>query len=230
MTASYKSPQRERSKESDASESTAEELASDENSLPDKMSAIQALSAFAHPVTKESEFLQERSSPNFTARLHVLPTPPTSNMAVVDKHVNVAFCGPTSDSAACLAGSYHGFRSSDDTHRSLDSTYPPALTLKDVMPQYFAQHSFSAADGPSTRSLRASSDAVNPVITVFGQVTDTVTEQNLKAAYGAMSEESAHNYDNVSGITLICLIRPLTMAVKVSFFSSIVCPFCPSLG
>lgn len=221
-TASYKSTQASQSKENNVSvslsASSAPELASCDSSPSNRMSALQALSAFAHPLSVESEVSHGRCSPNFAASFPRLPAAASSvemmGVGVADR-VGLAFSRQMSDSAVSFAGAYRGFRSSDDAtaamHRSLDSTYPPpALKLKDTIPHYISQHSFPSADGPSTRSLPASSDVPGTVEVLPASVDDSMNEQShmeFKAAYGGISDEVVHDYSNISGTVTSCSVH-----------------------
>jgi len=216
-TASYKSAQATQASQSkennvpgSASAPSAQELASRENSPADRMSALQALSAFAHPVA--AELLRERSSPNFTAGFQRMPATTSSieTTAGPTDCAGLGFSRQMSDSAVSFAGAYRGFRSSDDAtaamHRSLDSSCPPALKLTDTMPQFLAQHSFPGADGPSSRSLAAFSDVGNPAEMLSASVVESRNEQShmeFKAAYGGIPDEAVHNYGNISGTIVI---------------------------
>jgi len=212
--ASYKSTEAGQTKKNNVptvpSASSAQEPASRENSSSDRMTALQALSAFAHPISTEGELLHGRSSPNFTASFQRFAAA-TSNVEMVrpTDRASLAFSRQMSDSAVSFAGAYGSFRSNDDAtmHRSLDSTYPPAVKLKDTVPQY----SFPSADGCSARSLPASSDVANVVEVLSASVSESMHEQShleFKAAYGEVSNEAVHNYSNVSGTINVRLLIP----------------------
>ena len=213
-TASYKSTQAGQSKENNVptapSASSAQELASRENSPSSRMrmSALQALSAFAHPVTMESELPQRRSSPNSTPGFQRLPAAATSNVELIvpTNRVSLAFSRQMSDSAVSFAGAYRSYRDSEDAtvHRSLDSSCPPAPKLKAAMPPYMAQHSFPGADGPGARSVPISSDNAFEMLSASLNE-DSVNKQRCleyKGAYGGISDEPIHNYGNVSGTVI----------------------------
>ena len=213
-TASYKSTPAGQSKENNVSSApSAQELASSRENLPSSsMSALQALSAFAHPVTTECELSHGRGSPNFTASFQRLPAASSNVETVVPTdRASLAFSRQMSDSAVSFVDAYRSFRENEDAtaamHRSLDSTYPPAPKLKDTVPQYVAQHSFPGADGPSTRSVPASSVVGSPAEMLSASTSDdSINDQRrleFKAVYGGISNEVVHNYGNISGTVII---------------------------
>lgn len=199
----YKSAQPQQSKENDASASTTQELASNENSPSELQSLL------AHPVAAECEFFQERSSPNFTAGLQRVP-PSTGSVGLgrlTGDHVTLAVSHEMSDNAASLAGDYHRFRSSDSAtevlHQALDSTFQPGSKSKDLLPHYLTQHSFPTANGPCFRPVPASSAVANTVQTLSESVNDSAnvhSQIEFRAAFvhGGMSDEAVHIYGNIS--------------------------------